>query len=221
MNFRKSLLSTAALVATSSLLVMGGCSPKDKGESAQISVEAAPLGLTSANEAVFARHFDVKPRKVSEGDASKALKAFKLDKEGVMNWTQKSGAAGNYVYTSLGTKTKEGEISIAQAELVGVHMDGDEASFDRVNFQGMRIKGDDVELNIGAMSIAKPSPKMAQAIITALQTNEGFDDLEVDWDEGHEVSFGAISIDDIGVNSKEVKGLSARSQYGRLWRYDK
>jgi len=214
MNFRKSLLMTVAILTTSSLILMGGCSPKDKGESAQISVEAAPLGLTSTNEAVFARHFDVKPRKVDENEATKALKALNLDKEGVMSWAQKAGDSGDYVYTNLGAKTKDSEISIARAELVGVHMDGDEASFDRVNFQNMSITGDDVNLNIGAMSIAKPSPKMAQAIITALQTNDGLDDLDVDWDEGEEVSFGAISIDDITIKSGEADGTISHFVWG-------
>ena len=214
MNFRKSLLSTVAIMTTTSLILMEGCAPKDKGESAQISVEAAPLGLTSANETIFARHFDVKPRKVSENEAAKALKALNLDKEGVMNWSQKAGESGDYIYTNLGAKTKEGEISIARAELVGVHMVGDEASFDRVNFQDMSITGDDVNLNIGAVSIAKPSPKMAQAIITALQTNDGLDDLDVDWDEEDEVSFGAISVDDITIKSDEAEGTISHLVWG-------
>lgn len=208
---------TAALTLTASTLLMASCSPKDKGEGAQISVEAAPLGLKSANEAVFARHFDVKPRKVSDEEAAKALKALNVHKEGVMSWAKKSGATGDYIYTDLGAKTDEGEITIGRAELVGVHMAGDEASFDRVNFQDMKIDGGDVNFTIGAMSIARPSPKMAQAIMTALQSKdglEGLDDLDVDWDDGQDISLGAISIDNITIKSEEANGTLDHMVWG-------
>lgn len=205
---------TAALTMTASTLLMASCSPKDKGEAAQSSVEAAPLGLKSANETVFARHFDVKPRKVSDSDASEALKELRVHQEGVMSWTKKSGDAGNYIYTDLGAETDEGDITIGRVELIGVHMEGDEASFDRVNFQDMKINGEDVNLNIGAMSIARPSPKMAQGIMKALQTKEGLDALELDWDEGHEVSLGAISIDNISLISDEASGTIEHMVWG-------
>ena len=214
MTFRKSLLSTVALTLTASTLVMGGCSPKDKGESAQISVEAAPLGLTAPDEKVFARHFNVPERKVSEADATTALKAFNLDSQDVMSWDSLSGAAGNYVYTDLKAEMDEGTISVAKAELVGVRMDGDEATFDRVNFRDMTIVGDDVNLNIDAMSIARPSPKMAQAIIKAIQTNEGIDDLEVNIDEDDTVTFGAISLNDITVTADEASGTIEQLVWG-------
>lgn len=214
MTLRKSLLSTVAVTLTASFLVMGGCSPKDKGESAQISVEAAPLGLTAPNEKVFARHFDVPKRTVSEADATAALKAFSLDTQDTMTWDNRAGGAGNYVYTDLGATTDEGTISIGKAELVGVRMEGDEETFDRANFQDMVIKGDDVNLKVGAMSIARPTPKMAQAIIRALQTNEGLDDLEIEMDEGGKVSFGAISINDISLTADEATGTIEHLVWG-------
>lgn len=185
---------------------MGGCSPKDKGPDAQISVEAAPLGLTAPDEKVFAHHFEVPKRNTADTDAATALKGLGLDTEGVMSWETKTGEAGNYVYTSLGAQSDDNEVTIGRAELIGVRTEGEEATFDRANFKDMIIKGDDVNLEIRAMSIARPTPKMAQAIMKALQTNEGFNDLEdkIEIDEG--MSFGALSLDKITISSPELKG---------------
>ena len=205
-TLRKSLFGTAALALVSTSLVLGACSPKDKGESAQISAEAPPLGLSSPDEKVFAPYFDVAERDVPADEANQALKALNLDSQGVMSWDSRKGLNGNYVYTDLVSKADDSSLTISKAELFGVHMDGDEPSFDRANFQDVVIKGEDVNLDIGAMSVARPSPKMAQAIIEALQSREGLDDLEVEIEDDEKVSFGAISLDDITVSGDEANG---------------
>lgn len=205
-RLQKSLLGSAALALASTALVLGACSPKDKGESAQISAEAPPLGLSSPDEKVFAPYFDVAERDVSETDANEALKALNLDTQGTMSWESRKGVNGNYVYKDLASKTDEGSLVIGTAEFFGVHMVGDDASFDRANFKNMTLKGEDVNLDIGAMSVARPSPKMAQAMIQALQSREGLDDLEVKIDKDEQVSFGAVSIDDITISGDEANG---------------
>ena len=207
-------MAQRALALASTSLVLGACSPKDKGESAQISAEAAPLGLSAPDEKVFAQYFNVAERDVSETEANQALKALNLDTKGVMSWESRKGQAGNYVYTDVTSKTDEGSLSIGTAELFGVHMVDDEASFDRANFKDMVLEGEDVNLNIGAMSVARPSPKMAQAIINALQTGEGLDDLETKIDTDRTVSFGAISIDDISVSGDEANGNISHIVWG-------
>jgi len=169
-NLRKTLLVSIAATATASLLLVGGCAPKDKGPDAQISVEAPPLGLSAPDEKIFARHFEVPKRSIANDDAVKALEILGLQSEGVMSWgvmswAEKSGEAGNYVYTSLGAQAEENEITIGRAELIGVRTEGEEATFDRANFKDMLIKGDDVNFKISAMSVARPTPKMAQAIM--------------------------------------------------------
>ena len=205
-NLRKTLLVSIAATATASLLLVGGCAPKDKGPDAQISVEAPPLGLSAPDEKIFARHFEVPKRDVSEEDAEKALEILGLQSEGVMSWDGKSGEAGNYVYTSLGAQAEENEITIGRAELIGVRTEGEEATFDRANFKDMLIKGDDINFKISAMSVARPTPKMAQAIMKALQTNEGFDDLNQKIDMDVDMSFGALSLDEITITAPELEG---------------
>lgn len=213
MRLRKSLLGTAAIALASTGLVLGACSPKDKGENAQISVEAAPLGLSAPDEKVFTPYFDVKKRDVSETEAVQALKALNLETQGMMTWDSRDGAEGHYTYKNITSKSEDGSLSIGTTELIGVHMVGEEASFDRANFKDMVIQGEDVNLDIAAMSVARPSPKMAQAIIKGLQSRDDLDELETKID-AEEASFGAVSIDDITVSGDEASGTISHMIWG-------
>ena len=65
------LRNTSLAVILSTSLVMGACSNKDKGPSAEKSAPAKALGLKAPSDKVFAKHFEVPSRKVSEAEASK------------------------------------------------------------------------------------------------------------------------------------------------------
>ncbi|RKQ72120.1 hypothetical protein DES40_1457 [Litorimonas taeanensis] len=214
MTFRKSLLSTALIAVASTSLLMGGCNGKDKGEHALISAEAAPLGLKSLDEKVFARHFDVAPRTVSDEEANLALKALSMDKESDLTWQSKAGEKGNYVYNNLQFESDEETITIGQAELLGVHMQDGEATFDRVNFEDITVSEDEVSFGIKAISLARPSPKMAQLIMHAIQRADGLDDLDIEIDEGEEMSLGAVSINQVSIKSDEATGTIEQIVWG-------
>ena len=67
-----SLIRSASLaLILSTSLTLGACSPKDKGKTATKSAAAKMLGLTAPGDAVFARHFNVPERSVSETKLSK------------------------------------------------------------------------------------------------------------------------------------------------------
>jgi len=112
---------------------LGACSNKDKGPSAEKSAPAAALGLKAPSDKVFAKHFDVPTRNVTDAEGQKALGELNLLTESgdALSWDKTSGSDGNYTYTNLSAKDDdgEGELTIAKAELVGVHMNGDIASF--------------------------------------------------------------------------------------------
>ncbi len=205
MTFRKSLFSSAATAIAVSSLVMGGCNAKDKGEDAQISVAAAPLGLKAKDEKDFQRYFDVKPRKTDEAQAQKALESLSLAKKGEMSWASKSGENGNYAYKDLGAKTENGTLMIGKAQLFGVHMEGDEASFDRADFQGIKIESEEAVVDIASVSIANPSPKMAQAIINALQNGDE-EDFDIDVEDDDRFTLGAFSVNDVTVKADQASG---------------
>jgi len=198
--------STAALILSAPLMV-GACSQKDKGPSAEKSSPSVGLSLKSPSRTAFAKHFEVPKRKVSEAEAQKALGGLNLldSSEDNLSWAKSSGKAGNYTYSDLNAKGDEGTITIDRAELIGVHMDGETATFDRADFSGIKIynEKDDMTVTFADMSMARPSPAMAKSIIRSLSKIDGIDDLEID---GEDRGFGALSISDMAVKSTELNG---------------
>ncbi len=203
------LRNTSLAVILSTSLVMGACSNKDKGPSAESSAPGASLGLKAPSDKVFAKHFDVPSRKVSESEAKQALGELNLlDQSGdALSWAKSSGKNGNYSYTNLSAKDDDGQLTIAKAELVGVHMDGDTATFDRADFSGIKIydETEDVTVTMDTLSVARPTPDMAKAIITSLQNIKDLNDLELDIDEDDlDMGFGALGMSGMKIASEDV-----------------
>ena len=213
------LRSASISVILSTAFIMGGCSNKDKGPSAEKSAPAAALGLKAPSDKVFAKHFEVPSRKVSDEEGKQALAALNLlkENEGGLNWASTSGKDGNYSYTDLTVNDDDGQLSIAKANLVGVHMDGETATFDRADFSGIKIydQTDDTTITMGTLSVARPTPDMAKAIITSLQNIKNLDDLDIDIDdENMDMGFGALGIGDAKVTSKDVNMSTESLMWG-------
>ena len=199
--------SLALILSTS--LTLGACSPKDKGKSATKSAAAEMLGLTAPGDAVFARHFNVPERSVSESEAEQALAALGLlnpSKEG-LNWAAKDGAAGNYSYNNLTAQSDDGLITISSAKLFGAHMDGEIGTFDRADFEGVKIhnEDEDVTVTVDALSVARPSPAMAKSLVAALSQLGEIDNLDKNFDKD-DMSFGALALNNVDISAPEAKG---------------
>ena len=189
--------------------MVGGCSPKDKGPSAEKSAPGAELSLKSPTPKAFAKHFEVPDRKISDDEAKQALEELNLlqsSDEG-LSWAKSSGKSGNYSYTDLAAKSDDGTLTIDKAELYGVHMNGETATFDRADFSNIKIynEDDDVTVTFDALSLARPTPAMAKSIINSLANIKDIDDLGLQSDSG-EKSFGAISMTDTAIKSAELNG---------------
>ena len=186
---------------------MGACSNKDKGPSAEKSAPAAALGLKAPSDKVFAKHFEVPSRKVSDAEGKQALEQLNLlDESGdSLSWAKTSGKNGNYSYTNLTAKDEDGELTIAKAELTGVHMDGDVASFDRADFSGIKIydEAEDVTVTMETLSVARPTPDMAKAILTSLSNIKNIDDFDMK-DENLDMGFGALGMSEMKITSKDI-----------------
>lgn len=202
------LLRTASIsVILSTSLVMGACSNKDKGPSAEKSAPAAALGLKAPSDKVFAKHFDVPSRKVSDAEGKQALGELNLLTENgdELSWAKTSGKNGNYSFADLSVKDEDGQLTIKKVDLTGVHMDGETATFDRADFSGIRIydETEDTTVTMETLSVARPTPDMAKAIITALQNIKDLDDLDIktkDMDMG----FGALGMSNFKITSEDV-----------------
>jgi len=186
---------------------MGACSNKDKGPSAEKSAPAAALGLKAPSDKVFAKHFEVPSRKVSDAEGKQALGELNLLTESgeALSWAKTSGKNGNYTYTNLTAKDDDGQLTIGKVTLTGVHMDGETASFDRADFSDIKIydEKEDVTVTMETLSVARPTPDMAKAIITSLQNIKDLDDLDIkakDLDMG----FGALGMSGVSIKSEEV-----------------
>ena len=203
------LRNTSLAVILCSSLVMGACSNKDKGPSAEKSTAGKALGLKAPSDKLFAKHFDVPSRKVSEAEAKQALGELNLlDKSGeALSWDKSSGKNGNYSYSNLSAKDDDGQLTIDKAELVGVHMDGETATFDRADFSGIKIydETEDVTITMKTLSVARPTPDMARAIITSLQNIKNLDDLDMDDDDSDtDMGFGALGMSGMNVSSPDI-----------------
>ena len=189
--------------------MVGACSPKDKGPSAEKSSPVTGLNLKSPSRKAFAKHFDVPNRKVSEGEAKEALQALNLleSSSDNLNWGKTSGKAGNYTYSDLSAKSDEGDITIDRAELFGVHMEGETATFDRADFSGIKIfnEADNITITFADMSMARPTPDMAKSIIQSLSSINGVEDIDLK-DKDRDMGFGALSVSGMKVSSEELNG---------------
>ena len=186
--------------------MVGACSQKDKGPSAEKSAPIAGLSLKSPSRKALAKHFDVPDRSVSEDEAKQALKSLNLldSSNDNLSWAKSAGKAGNYTYSDLAAKSDDGTISIERAKLYGVHMEGETATFDRADFSGIEIynKDDDITVTFADMSLARPTPAMAKSIINSLSN---ISDIGTDIDKDS-MGFGAISMSDMRVKSAELNG---------------
>jgi len=189
--------------------MVGACSRKDKGASAEKSAAAVGLSLKSPSQKAFARYFDVPKRSVSESEAKEALGQLSLldSSNDNLSWSKSSGKAGNYTYSDLAAKSDDGTLSIDRAELFGVHMEGETASFDKAEFSGIKIynEEDDVTVTFAVMTMARPTPAMAKSIINSLSDIKDVDDLNLDIDD-EDMGFGAISVSNMKVSSAELNG---------------
>ena len=215
-----SAVSLTAALFLSTALVIAGCSSKDEGPSAAQSSPAKALGLTSPSEKAFEKYFSVPKRKVSEAEAKQALALLNLGEasDAGLSWDKTSGADGTYSYSGLTINDDKSSLNIKSANLIGVHMVGDEASFDRADFSGITMidTQDNSVVTLDSLSVARPSPAMARSILESLGNVKGVDDLNLNIDDDADVSFGAIGMSGMDIKSDDMN-LTAKTM---LWGTD-
>ena len=188
--------STLALAgAMSTTLILGGCGDKDKPKNAEIK-----------------KIEKVATRKVDNAEAERALTALSLNEpgSGALSWAKRTGDSGNYTYTDVVVKSgKDADIKIAKMELLGAHMQGEQASFDKIQFQNFTVVGEDDkgDLSFGTVSLVKPSPALAAGMVDLFAGNkDAFDNIDGD------IGFQALSFTDMKASSDDsnfsVKSMS-------------
>ena len=189
-------VSTLALAgALSATLILGGCGGKDKPK----NIEIAKIEKVAA-------------RKVDNAEAVQALTALSLDQSGsgALSWAKRDGDSGNYTYSDVVVKgNKDADIKIAKVEIWGAHMQGEQASFDKIQFQNFTItdKGDEGSLSIGTVSLVKPSPALAAELVDLFGGDK--DALE---DMDGDIGFQALAFTNMEASSDDsnfsIKSMS-------------
>ncbi|MCF6275398.1 MAG: hypothetical protein L3J05_06515, partial [Robiginitomaculum sp.] len=190
-------VSTLALAgALSATLILGGCGGKDKPKNAEIAKIAK-----------------IETRKVDNAEAERALTVLSLNQSGsgALSWAKRDGDSGNYTYSDVVIKdnNKDADIKIAKVELWGAHMQGEQASFDKIQFQNFTVSGKDAEgtVSIGTVSLVKPSPALAAKLVDLFGGDEdALDDMDGD------IGFQALSFTDMKASSDDsnfsIKSMS-------------
>ena len=91
--------------------------------------------------------------------------------------------------------------NIGQVELWGTHMEGEQASFDKIELRDLKARDneDNTDFTIGTVSLVKPSPALAAGIAKAFSGDENaLDGIEGD------IGFQAVSFADMNVVSDDA-----------------
>lgn len=188
MVYTHSVSKLALGAVLSASLLFGGCKDKDANNPKK------------ASNAIV----KVETRKVNEAEAQKALQALSLAESGSGNfqWADKSGSAGNYVYTDVTLKGEKGKpLHVGKMEIKGVHMQDEKAVFDKAAFYDMNIEDDDAVVKIDKLTLIKPSPTLANELARAFSGDENaFENVEGD------ISFGGF----------ELAGLDVKADDGNM-----
>lgn len=198
------LLLTSMLV--SSTLIMGACGNKDKGATDKIAASTASMISGDKVDAkAFEKLLKVESRKTSEAEAKMALEkmGFDASNDGMMTWTESSGSEGSYTYSNLSATGDDGEdIKIAELSFTGVHMAGDNPTFDRVDMEGINVVDGDNTASVANLSISNPSPKVGAAIVKFVENIDSLDDLDIDLDmDDGELPFGTMLMSGLSVKA--------------------
>ena len=141
-------------------------------------------------------------RKVSNAEAEKALGMMALNESGNgdFKWADRKGDGGNYTFSNLEAETKKGNPgTMGTMELKGVHMEGDQAVFDQIQFNDFSTTEDDgTNVTFKNFTLTEPSPALAAAFTRAFKgDDDAFDDIDGD------VSFKAMSFSGLKVNDED------------------
>ena len=158
-------LLTALMLSTA--LTLGACNKKDKDASGGHDVASvAELSSKSVDAKSIEKLLEVKKRKVADSDAETALgKMGLMTQDGGLSWAAKEGGNGIYTYKDVSITSDDGEtVTIGQLKLTGVHMAGDDPTFDRMDAQNLAVADDEGGVTINSLSLARPSPKIAAGL---------------------------------------------------------
>ncbi len=195
------LRHTVSIAALSSLMLLGACGSKDAAENVNLP-STMKMSATPTSGKIMRKMLEVEDRKVSEAEAEQALKGLGLSDDSA-NWASKKGKAGDYQYKNLSFKTdKNKTVQVANLKLDGVHMDGEQPTFDRMSLSNVKIADDKTNGTIDSLVLSRPEPEMAARILDMLANMDSFDDIDLDIKDG-DFGFGAMMLEGMNMSGDD------------------
>lgn len=194
-----------------SALLMGACSSGDKADIPEISVEAASLELSKADQTALSRYFEVKPRSGSEATTMDLLTALELDSETSTQAVREIDGS-NVTYTNWSAEHDGSVVKADQVRLIGLHEVDGRPTFDKMIVNDLRAEDFEdegqvktVEASLGEMTVVSPSPNLAQSLARLLRGEAGADVTNNDTvsDMSDNQSFGALHLQDLTATAFE------------------
>ena len=187
---------------------MGACSGGDKTPAEEITVDAATLNLTTADENALSKHFEIEPRSGTEAETLAWLASAGLED---VSYETRQIEGSNIVFTGWSASQAEADVTAERVEMVGVHMVDDELTLDRLCVQNMVITGYDseeadresvVDATVGSLTVVQPSPSLFYDLTDILTAEESDPDIAADQVSETE-NFRAFRLADLSANVRE------------------
>ncbi|WP_298917867.1 hypothetical protein [uncultured Algimonas sp.] len=132
-----SLQRTLLAGLCASALVMGSCRGGDKPAAEEITVDAATLELTKADEGALSRHFEVEARDGTESETLALLDALGMDGA---SYGERAIDGSTVVYTDWTASSGNAAIQADRVEMIGLHETDDGATLDKLVVLDMGLK---------------------------------------------------------------------------------
>lgn len=191
-----------------SALLMGACSGGDKAPAEEITVDAATLNLTSADEAALTRHFALKPRSATDSQTQTILDTMSF---GEARYSDRTIEGASVIYTDWTASNEKGAIDADRVEFVGVHEIADGPTVDKLYVSGLRLKGYEgdgdsretiMDASVGRLVVIEPSASMFDNLSDILMAQDASADSATDALSGDE-NFRALQVSDMTANVSE------------------
>lgn len=200
-----------------SALMMGACSGGDKLPAEEIKVEAASLGLTSADESQLSEHFVITARGGSEAETLELLSAAGFDSA---TYGERAINGSSVIYTDWTASSDDDFMRAERVEIIGLNGTNDGPTLDKLIVSGMVVEGFEGEgedrskvtdARVGSLVIVEPSAAMFVSLTDIMMARDTSSDAAMDKIEqlGDE-EFRAFQVEDI------VATVSEDGQNGML-----
>lgn len=216
---------TVSLIAMSTLLIGSGCKEEqkpgvdtaavtetvmDKAGDAVNVVESWSVDRTS--KADLQQFFKSESRSSSNADAALAQLGM-AESGGAASWDSMSESGGTYTYKNLTFGSGNDKMKAAEMQLSGVHMDGDNASFDNLVLMNAKVESRDGKATFDKLAVADPQPEIAAAILSSLSQLSSMDDISANVElEDGDLPFGAFMMEGVAMTSDD--GMASIDVFG-------